>query len=80
MGAHELSALRIIDKPAWVKKVTQALKTADGHIPDAAEKLDVSVSTMYRWLADPAFANAPRAPWGVCKDYSHAGRPPKKKD
>ena len=80
MGAKQLSALRTIDHKKWVTKVTLALKAADGHIPVAAQALDVSVSTMYRWLADPAFENAPRAPWGVCSDYSHAGRPPKKKD
>jgi len=48
----ELGALRIVAPDKWAAKVKRALREADGHIAPAAEALDVSQRTLFRWLAE----------------------------
>ena len=78
MTTREFTALRLVDKARWAALVHQAMLDAEGHIPQAAEALGVSVSTMYRWLADPCFRKlrTPRAPQGVAIN-PNGGRPRK---
>ena len=60
-----LGALRIVNPKRWAKTVRKAMREADGHIPDAAAALDVSVRQLFRWLEDPLLACAKRAPSGT---------------
>ena len=77
----EIGALRIVNPHAWAVKVAKAMKAASGHVSDAAAALGCSPRQLHRWLAtDKLLAKVERAPDGVCKDYSNAGRRPREVD
>jgi ActR/RegA family two-component response regulator len=62
-----IGAMRVADPERWEKAVRDAMKEADGAIPEAAAALDVSRRTLHRWLSEPVFADverrAPGRPW-----------------
>lgn len=61
---ERLNALRTLNPDKWAKQITVAMGMARGHLDEAADLLGVSLSTLKRWLAEPALATVPRAARG----------------
>ena len=57
----ELGALRILDRVAWVAKVTEAMASTGGNVSQTAEVLGLSRRQMFRLIAEPDFNDVPRA-------------------
>jgi hypothetical protein len=56
---RQLAALRTLDPTEWQAVVAAALRD-HGSVPDAAEALEVSTRTLWRWIADtPALRAIP---------------------
>jgi hypothetical protein len=70
-GLSTLGALRVLDREAWVARVTDAMREAGGRRADAAALLGVSSRQLARWLAEPDLEDVPRVPRGY-----HGHRPP----
>jgi hypothetical protein len=70
-----LSALRAIDPIAWERQIKSAMLETNGRISDAAEILEVSERSLFRWLAESMFKDVERAPSGVQRDGT-VGRKP----
>lgn len=63
-GISRLGALRIADNARWANEIRSAMRAAAGRVPAAAEALGVSARQLFRFLADDALADIPRAPAG----------------
>jgi transcriptional regulator of acetoin/glycerol metabolism len=60
----DLLATRIKDPLDWRNDISNAMAKADGRVPDAANRLGVSVRTLYRNLEEPELRDVERAPMG----------------
>ena len=47
-----VGALKIVDPPRFAREVQSAIRKTDGDVETAAEILDVSPRTLFRWLAE----------------------------
>jgi transcriptional regulator with PAS, ATPase and Fis domain len=45
-----LGGLRTANKSAWVREIATALRRSNGSVPDAAQHLELSRTTLYRWI------------------------------
>lgn len=71
VGITRIGALRIADRPAWLKEVKAAIRKHHGKIPAAAKELECSPRTLFRWVSEDAeLADVPRHPQG--QKYSAA--------
>jgi hypothetical protein len=63
-----LGALRVVDPAKWAREVKKAMRAAGGRVPDAAEALDVSTRTLFRWLDDNLLEDVERAEASLHRD------------
>lgn len=47
-----IGAVKVADPPRFLREVRSALEKAEGKMELAAELLDVSPRTLFRWVAD----------------------------
>lgn len=64
-GLTRLGGLRKGAPDVWEREVRAAMAAAGGRVPDAADALDVSNRTLFRWLEEDRFADVERADVGV---------------
>jgi transposase-like protein len=51
-GIPEIVYLHSSDRVAWRERILAAVREADGSCEEAARKLDVNLSTLYRWVSE----------------------------
>lgn len=47
-----VGALKVVDPARFAREVQSAIRKADGNVEIAAEILDVSPRTLFRWVAE----------------------------
>lgn len=72
MSLTPLGLLRLSARPAWARRVREAMQASGGRIPDAAEALEVSMRTLFRWLDEPDLADVPRVANGAKRQAKDA--------